>query len=177
MLGIRDTNCQNKSLFTKLVWRLLDKLDSVWALTRKSLYFPKSNLLKAKTNYKSSKLWKNVVIVKNDTLHLGCWELGDPRSIRIWEDPWIPSLHFKKPFGPRHMNPNLNWVSDLRFLNSMEWNISIILTFFSLEIANEITKIKLPNTRTHNKIIWTAENNGSFTVKSAYRYFSSTVRN
>lgn len=86
-----------------------------------------------------------------------CSNLGNPNSINIWEEPCIPDFYFKKHSGPRPSDPNLVWVPDLCLSNTNIWDRNIVSSFFTEDIVNTILKIKLPEVRTKNKIIWTPE--------------------
>lgn len=175
-LGICETHCQNKALFTKLIWRIMNQPEQLWAKTLKALYYPHCCFLKTKSNQNSSKIWKNIIKIKNETIHMWCWDLSNPSTINIWEDPWIPHIYFKKPFGPRPKNANQNVVADLIFKTTNTWNLEALSSLFSKPLVEEILKIKIPIDAPNNRIIWTNEKNGSFTVKFAYNYFPTETK-
>lgn len=103
-----------------------------------------------------------------------CWDIRDPSSNQIWEDPWIPTLFWLKPMGPRPSTENVEKVSDLLLPNSRLWNLNLLNKMFLLEEVKEIQKIQFrKNGINQNQIICLREKNGNFSVKSAYNWFQN----
>lgn len=120
----------------------------------KNLYFPHCQFLDAKPKNNNPKFWKDILSLKNETLLNCCWDIGTPNTIRIWEDPWLPNLYYKKPMGTTPPNCNLIYVSDL--LNSdKSWSENILRNNFDNSVVNEIMKINLPTVVIEKKIVWT----------------------
>lgn len=162
-------------LFTKLIWRILNQPECLWVKTLKALYIPNCSFLKATINYKCFKFWRNIIKIKNETIHLWCWYLSEPHTINIWEDPRIQSLYFKKPHDLKPADSNFTFVADLLNPNSNTWNIEALFSIFTEPIVNEVRNIKLPLSVSKNKIIWNPDKNDMFTVKSTYNYFAAQI--
>ena len=67
-IGFRDIQNFNTSLLAKQLWRLIDKLESLFAKVFKGRYYRKSDPMDAICSYSPSY-----------------------SSISVWNDPWIPA--------------------------------------------------------------------------------------
>lgn len=92
-------------------------------------------------------------------------------NIRIWNDPWIPTIPCFKPSqkSSHDLLPlSLNLVKDLMFENSNSWNPSILSSLFLPEVVNEILKIKISSDFHSKHLFWSPSKTESFSTKSAY---------
>lgn len=112
--------------FAKLIWRILINDQALWVHILKSKYFPRSNLLRARNKQSATPLWRNIINVKDALLPIFYWDLRDPDSISIWEDPWVPTLLWKKPLRPTSNYINIETVSDLLMPNKNFWNQTLL---------------------------------------------------
>lgn len=169
-LGIRNTKNHNLAMFGKLVWRMVRNPNLIWSRMLKEKYFPHKFFFETKSKSSDSSFWKKLVKVKDLFLHNFCWDLRNPNVINIWEEPWIPTLCWLKPFGPRPRAPNIKNVSDLLLPNTLVWNQKLLFELFLPLEVEAIQKIKLKHCGGENQIIWLIEKNGIFSVKSAYNW-------
>lgn len=90
-------------------------------------------------------------------------------SISIWDDAWLPNNNH--PYVQSTCPPNSRFtkVADLIVPNSSSWNESLITSLFGHTDRNMIRSIPLTDSRTGDKIIWTEDDKGIFTVKSCYK--------
>jgi hypothetical protein len=65
--------------------------------------------------------------------------------------------------------PNMT-VADLMILNEKRWNVPFIREFFDADSEEKLLHTPLLNSIREDKVIWRLENNGMYSVKSAYRY-------
>lgn len=96
------------------------------------------------------------------------WRVGDGASIRVWEDPWLPSN--TSPFVKSPMadhNSNIK-VADLFNQGKTSWEDNLLVNLFNQQEVNLIKSIPISDTKCGDKIIWVEEEKGDFTVKSCY---------
>ena len=93
--------------------------------------------------------------------------MQDGLRIKIWRDNWIPRGNLKantNAGGGRY-----RWVSDLIDPSTKQWKEEIVRSMFPSYDAEEILRIRLPQTNEEDYVAWHYERNGIFSVRSAYR--------
>nr|DAD41264.1 TPA_asm: hypothetical protein HUJ06_015587 [Nelumbo nucifera] len=146
-LGFRDPHNFNKALLAKTAWRIITNPNSLLTRVLKAKYFLEVSFLNAKARRGCSLGWKNICMGKKILTKGVYWKVGNGNNIKIWLDPWIPSITgFKIPLNCPH-NCNLEVVADLIDPNTKNWNPGIIRNLFPPPIAEAILKIYiLPRT-------------------------------
>lgn len=91
-LGFHEIQKFNDALLTKQLWRLITQPNLLMSRVLKAKYFPSGGLLKASANSNSSWPWKCWMRAKY-VLEMGLkYYVGDGKSIRIWEVPWLDNV-------------------------------------------------------------------------------------
>ncbi|KAL0337807.1 UNVERIFIED_CONTAM: hypothetical protein Scaly_2055800 [Sesamum calycinum] len=96
------------------------------------------------------------------------WGIGSGRSVKVWQDPWLPrpfSFHILTPPGAN--DPHLR-VCDLIDDSSKDWNQTLVRTLFWHDEAESILAIPLSSVEGEDFFVWHHTANGMFSVKSAY---------
>jgi hypothetical protein len=94
--------------------------------------------------------------------------VGDGRSIRIWEDQWLPHSSPYTIQSPIRILPPTACVSELIDNETRWWNSSLIRGIFTETEANRICSLAISPGGQPDKIIWRGTSSGMFTVRSAY---------
>lgn len=92
--------------------------------------------------------------------------MGDGKSIKIWEDPWLPRNITKRPMTPRG-DCDLVSVAELLDPLSGGWNENLIRQVFWEEDVDLILKIPVHMVLS-DFLAWHPDVKGLFSVKSAY---------
>lgn len=103
--------------------------------------------------------------------------MGDGERIKIWRDKWIPNPTTYKIITPeQHLSyePRVNELIDG---DSKGWKLDIIRQRFLPQEADAILSIPLYAHGAQDRLIWTENENGKFTVRSAYRLAQIMYRN
>lgn len=99
-MGFRDLEVFKRDLLAKQSWRLLQFLDSLVARILKEKYFPNEEFLQAQLGRRPSFAWKSI-FQANEVLEGGLVRrVGNGENIRIWGDPWLPSLYPNMLYSP-----------------------------------------------------------------------------
>ena len=119
-LGIRDQGKMNKAYMAKLGWKMSQDAENLAQKCIKPKYFHKDHVTRFANG---SAMWKN--IGKGwDLLQKHCnWNVGDGRTINVWEDNWLgigPIRHFVE--GPIGQDEHNYVVADL--VNQGEWDLT-----------------------------------------------------
>lgn len=166
-MGFRDMEAFNQALIAKQVWRLLRHQNSLCAKILKDCYFPNSSILKAKCGSNGSFVWRSLVWGKEIIARGYRWRIGDGKSVKVLEDPWIPRpLNFKF-FDKPHLSNDI-YVADLKLQNG-QWDENFIKWNFNVDDAFLILGMPCGDIMIEDKIIWHYAKYGEYKVKSGYK--------
>ncbi|XP_026417291.1 uncharacterized protein LOC113312772 [Papaver somniferum] len=157
-LGIRKFEDINKALLMKLLWRIL-KSNEDWANFFLAKYKDKNGLWIS--YYKQSSICPGIKWVLQDFEENTRWLVGNGEDISLWNDSWILDASISKYF-PRneYIQQNINMKVKQLIVNN-SWNIpEEMLTFFSTDDLPLLSS-------TSDKLVWTATQDGEFSVSSA----------
>lgn len=96
-LGFRDFQQFNDA---KLSWKIINKPNSLLERTLLGKYCASGNLLECKTRSKISHGWRSVLIGRDLLIDNVGWLVGDGKTIKLWEDPWLNLSTQQRPIGP-----------------------------------------------------------------------------
>ncbi|KAL0408606.1 UNVERIFIED_CONTAM: putative ribonuclease H protein [Sesamum radiatum] len=169
-LGFRYFSDFNKALMSKISWKILQKSDSLWCQMLSAKYLKNGTEINSSLQVKrASWVWQDV-IKNTKTLQLGtCFPVSARSAIKIWEDPWIPSIDSFKP--PKSPDLNPNWPSMVRDLIDRDgntWKLEVIAEIFPSTIVKEIKKIQIPDPLEPFHPFWAPSKSGKFSTKAAF---------
>lgn len=109
-LGFKDIRAFNDALLAKQLWRLLTQPNLLMSEVLKARYYPTRGLLNAEAQSNDSFLWRNWIETK-ETLRQGLrYQIGDGKSIKIWESPWLKCSPGFKSTTRKAETCDLTWV-------------------------------------------------------------------
>jgi hypothetical protein len=162
-LGFRDFHAFNLALLGKQGWRFIQDPHSLVYRVCKARYFPNSSFMDAKAGTNPSLIWRSILSAR-DTIQAGMmWKVGDGRTIKIWEDKWLPCIPARKQNGP-----NVTFVRELIDEDRGWWNESIIDATFDVKSAQVIKQMALCNFNSPDRARWKETTSGEYSVSSAY---------
>ena len=68
----------------------------------------------------------------------------------------------------QHLFDNLK-VSDYIIPEAKAWNVPFLLSIFDQHIVNQVVNTPLYPSVHHDRLVWTKENNGEYSIRSAYK--------
>jgi len=89
--------------------------------------------------------------------------------VDIWNDPWLPTDHTRRPVTPRGRNL-IRRVAELINPISEDWDTQLVLDTFREEDAKVILALPL-NISTGEALAWHYDHKGVFWVRSAYKIY------
>jgi hypothetical protein len=169
-LGFRLAKDFNQALLAKITWWIVSGRDSLCTRALRSKYKVKSDWLYNDTVKNASPLWKAIEKLKPLIRKGACFSVGDGKSIDMWKDPWVPWL---ENFSPSPKDPNIPTVpmlvSNLIDPVNRIWNADLLRELVDTQSLQAIHKIVLPVATCQDKLIWTLDPKGNYTVKSAIK--------
>lgn len=96
------------------------------------------------------------------------WRVGNGRLIHIWEDKWLPTPTTFKFISPKWIFDDFPMVLALINQDTKRWNASLVGRNFLPFKANTILNIPLSYSLLEDKLTWTRNKRGEFSVKSGY---------
>ncbi|CAL1395980.1 unnamed protein product [Linum trigynum] len=90
-LGFRDFDIFNIAMLAKQVWKILMSPTSTLAKMYKARYHPHCSFLNATTGTRPSWVWQGILEGRKLLCKGLRWQVGCGTSIRILDDPWLPT--------------------------------------------------------------------------------------
>lgn len=103
------------------------------------------------------------------------WRVGNGHSIKIWHEQWIPEKCNPKIITAPFPLLEEHTVLSLNCPHSKDWDAEAIKDIFHPRDANLILSIPLPNVDRCDKLIWSGEERGNFSIKSCYKAIISEL--
>ena len=152
-LGFRDLALHNDSLLAKQAWRLLHNCSSLFYKVFKARFFPRCSIMEATDSRSASYAWRSI-LKGRDVLQGGVrWRVGDGKSIKIWQDYWLPRKHSPQVLSyPLESMENAS-VSALIIAGTRRWNEEMIDGIFAPEEAAMIKNIPLGNAESEDVLM------------------------
>jgi hypothetical protein len=170
-LGFRESKNFNKALLAKLTWWIASRRDSLCVRALRSKYKVQANWLGGEPCKNASPLWRAIEKLRDVVKKGACFAVGDGSSIDMWKDPWVPWL---EGFIPTPKDPTLPItslpVSNLIDPVTRKWRINVLKELVDSNSLEAIEKIIIPLEPLQDKLIWTLDPCGIYTVKSAINY-------
>ena len=167
-MGFKDLCKFNEAMLAKHVWRLTHDTDSLFYKVYKAKYFPNGSVFEAKSAT-GSFAWKSILHSKNLIERNGRWRVGDGENIRIFQDAWLPNSNAGKILFHKNVLAPSTTADGLIDPNSGWWNLGLIDQCFYPLDAKKIISLPLCITPQTDSFVWTAEKNGSYSMKSGYK--------
>ncbi|XP_026400051.1 uncharacterized protein LOC113295938 [Papaver somniferum] len=168
-LGFRDLHLFNRALLAKSAWRLCTDQTSICAKSLQEKYFPDGQVSNIKKSKNTTWSWTSISSEINFILKFSFWSLGNGHKILIWKNNWVHGMH--EPPIPKQGAINTSHythVYQLMAADNCSWNSDMLFSLFEDQTANAILNINIfPDYE--DKLVWTLEKNGGFSVKSAYK--------
>lgn len=169
-LGFHEIQKFNDAFLAKQLRRLVTQPNLLMSRVLKAKYFPTGCLLKALATNTSSWLWKCWIGAKY-VLEMGLkYQMGDGKSIRIWEVPWLDNAPKFIPKPKQEGTPSVTWARELMDREGKEWNEELLERLFWPQDVITITNIPIRLEGTKDRLLWTTFNRkGVYTIQSAYQ--------
>jgi len=168
-MGFKDLTAFNLAMIGKQGWKFMFEPNSLVSRIFKARYFPNNNYLNANLGHNPSYVWRSILKARFIVRGGARWCIGNGESIPILNEPWlvngdriednIVGAHFVSGFS----------VSSLIDHSSKTWNYDVIQQVFSPDIAVSIVRTPPVAQVAEDKLVWKAEKNGVYSIKSAYR--------
>lgn len=156
-------------MLSKQAWRLIQNPSSLAAKVFKAKYYPTSSFLEAKEGHNPSFVWSSILKSQDIIRRCSRWRVGNGKSIYIWKDKWLPDQSNASVSTPPYPFLEDAKVSSIMLNQGVGWDSEVILEIFNSRDANLIMSTPLSMSNRDDKLIWTKEDRGIFSVKSCYR--------
>ncbi|KAL6993385.1 nicotinamide N-methyltransferase [Sarracenia purpurea var. burkii] len=166
-MGFRDMKAFNLAMLAKQGWRILTYPNLLVSKVLKAKYFPYNTFLNARLGNNPSYTWRSILDGRN-TLYKGLrWRVGSGRSIRIWEDKWVPRPSNFQIISPKNQNASCIKVEELIRQEDGQWDVELLQHLLPLDV-DFIRKIPLAPHMVDDCMVWHYTGSGRYSVKSGY---------
>ncbi|GAU30590.1 hypothetical protein TSUD_392810 [Trifolium subterraneum] len=168
-LGFRDFHSFNMAMVAKQGLNFINNPNSLVARIFKARYFPRSSLLDSSLGNNPSFTWRSIWKSRQVLLY-GCrWSICDGSNIKVMGEPWLRVEDGRWVASPQHQGVYNLSLQQLMIHNSKQWDVEKINELFSVKDAHMILAVPLLHTVENDRLIWTAESDGIYSVRSGYR--------
>ena len=124
-LGFKDLCKFNEAMLAKHIWRLTNDMDSLFYKVFRAKHFPNGSVFEARFAM-GSFAWKSILRSKILIERNSRWRIGDGKSIRIFQDAWLPNSNEGRILFHRGVLASDATADVLIDPNSGWWNLSLI---------------------------------------------------
>ncbi|GAU31898.1 hypothetical protein TSUD_270830 [Trifolium subterraneum] len=97
------------------------------------------------------------------------WSIGDGSNIKVMGEPWLRVEDGSWVASPQHQGVYNLSLQQLMIHNSKQWDVEKINELFSAKDAHMILAVPLLQTVENDRLIWRAESDGIYSVRSGYQ--------
>lgn len=166
-LDFKDLQMFKKALLAKQVWRILTSPNLLVSKVLKVKYFNKVSIFSCKVPKNSSWIWQSLMTARELVANGTRKKVGNGKSIKIWEDAWIPDSPNGKVSTTKPLNGGPERVEEL--ICDFQWNRNLIFRTFNSMDAHRVLQIPISLSGREDCNFWTLSGNGQYSVKSGYR--------
>lgn len=134
----------------------------------KARYFPRSDYLNAKVGHNPSFVWRSIFSAKMIVRSGARWKIGNNINIPMFEAPWLRNGGVISGVGQSSDVLQNVRVHSLIDQNTNGWNYNMVNYYFDYDTVQEIIRTPIFHQVEEDALIWKAEKNGHYSVKSAY---------
>jgi len=168
-MGLKDLSAFNIAMLGKQAWKFLSEPQSPVSRVFKARYFPTKSFLNANIGHNPSYVWRSILRSRFIVRGGARWSIGSGANIPILDAPWLTNGesidgNITQGLYVRDFN-----VQSLLSEHGKSWNVLLVPQIFSNDIAEAILHTPLYDQVIQDCLIWKAEGNRCYTVRSAYR--------
>ena len=168
-MGFKDLKLFNKALLAKQGWHLQMGGNSLVYRVLKAKYFPTCDFIHALIGNNPSYTWRSLISAQSLVNEGLQWRVGNGANINVWQDKWLPWGLTDRVTSPRLFLSLDTRATDLIDSNTAKWKKEVLDSLFLPYEADLIKSIPLSATLPVDKLVWVVNNNGIFTIGSAYK--------
>ncbi|KAJ4730974.1 RNA-directed DNA polymerase (reverse transcriptase)-related family protein [Rhynchospora pubera] len=168
-LGIKNLEKFGEALFLKMVWSVMADEDKTWVQICKSKYFPVVGFWRAQCANNSSKMWRQILKLRDTFKHQVKWQLGDGSRVNALSQPWYDDWTVQ--WEATHADRRLK-VSSLVDNQTGNWKVAELTRLFT---PNQVQSIVMgtnkPDVQAQigDSLIWKTSKSGRYSVKEGYK--------
>ncbi|XP_060202679.1 uncharacterized protein LOC132631096 [Lycium barbarum] len=153
----------SESHIIKKWWRLRTQ-PSLWANFLQNKYCKRAHCVTKVVGSADSHTWKSLMKIKTKVEPHIIWKIQSGNS-SFWWDNWTGNRALAKIFPGIERSAKLPINS---FFTNNCWNMTKLLTFFPLQVAQDIAQVDISDLEEPNFPVWQPTEDGSFSNKSAW---------
>lgn len=167
-MGFRNLRNFNLAFLGKQGWRLATRPNSLVAKIFKARYYPNGTFFNAELGNSPSYVWRSIWEAKSVVRKGVRWCIGDGNSITVLGEPWLPDT--TDPFV-RSDNQALQQEMVCNLMKVGEttgWDEDVLKDVMNDRDRELIIQIPLSANQQSDRLVWSNEKPGIYSVKSAY---------
>ncbi|KAF7804601.1 putative ribonuclease H protein At1g65750 family [Senna tora] len=177
-LGLRNMKNVNATFMMKVGWRMISHKEMLWCQVLRAKYKCGDGIIPTVTSKKGanvSRLWRGVTKQWGSVLNGLEWRLGNGSDTKFWHDRWVNGCDALINYA--FASPSSVAINDTvaAFTTaSGEWDWSKFEYLLPAHVCSRIASMVPPGNSNRKDVpAWRFSNNGSFSVKTAYKVLSN----
>ncbi|KAJ4820940.1 RNA-directed DNA polymerase (reverse transcriptase)-related family protein [Rhynchospora pubera] len=171
-LGLKDLTAFNISLHMKALWAIISKSPAIWVSLVKAKYLSRATIWESQRTRKCTALWRALLGVRQVLQNNVQWQIGNGDTCSALGEPWHD---MRAHYQLQNAYQRRLTVADLINRSDGSWNTTKLIEPMGFHGALYLA-ITFPHTPLRNnypdKLIFTTNTNGQFTLEGAYRLLS-----
>lgn len=149
-------------------WRFITNPESLVAKVFKARYFVNGDFLTAELGSNPSYVWRSVWEAQDLIKKCARWMIATGEKIDICKQPWLNNE--ENPYVSSESQAfTQNKVSSLMRMDAKVWDDEVVKDLFNDCDQHCIFNTPIQSRLVEDKIYWSKENSGNYSVKSGYR--------
>ncbi|CAH9093766.1 unnamed protein product [Cuscuta europaea] len=129
-MGFRRLKEFNLAMLAKQAWRIFTNPGSLVSRVFKARCYPKGDFLSASLGYNPSFIWRSLFETQEIIKGGYKWRVGDGKSIKIWEDPWLPDRENPRVISDVGLGLEQTVVANLMDESGKAWDMDVLRDLF-----------------------------------------------
>jgi len=174
-LGVRSIMGVAKAALIREIWNVILNRTTCWNIWVNVRYLKGDSFWDVASPKSASWGWKGILALQPLALPHIKFLLGNGHTTHFWTNPWLPGRRLRDCFGSRTMY-DLGLGKDLRvstFIVHGGWHLPPPTSATLMDIFHLIPIECQPWPEFGDEIVWTLEEEGFFSLKSAYKLVCS----
>jgi hypothetical protein len=156
------------AMVAKQGWNFINNPNSLVSRIFKARYFRRTSFIDSTLGNNPSFTWRSIWKLRQVLLY-GCrWSIGNGQHIKVMGEPWLRAEDGRWITSPQTQGVYNLTIQQLMIPNSKQWNVEKLNSLFLKEEVKKILAVPLLHMVEEDKLIWSEERDGSYSVRSGY---------
>lgn len=157
---------QNNAFMMKIGYNLIIKTEALRVQVFRAKYGVSESMSASIMTSSCSYMWRAVAKAWPLLCNNMIWSIGNGRTVRCWEDIWVPNVGSLNHYVSRHGNIDFETIVSEMVLANGDWNLDFFRLWLPKEVIDRKISISPPLNQAGPDILsWSRTTSGSFLLR------------